>query len=589
MAVVSFDVQGAGKVVDANAKINAAIKKGHRDLVTALVKGNRELLTAEGKSAAEKLKISQSTFRLIRGAERQAAAERKQALEKSVAEQRQAAKVVQRVARQNETAQDKLNRKIRETTAAFKLAGGSPKLLRREIRGLKADYINATFARKKAFGADALSQIKTYAASFGGVGAAIAATTRELQFHAAERERISQNARSAKFGLGELAQLAATEGTTVADKEAAQKRNVAEAEAAFAAGAFTNLNEAGGTVFQLKSAGLSKADRDFAIGIRRTGALRNVGGTATAFAALETTLGKDKVGSFEDFLDQSIQASSIAPALANEIPQAAALSGGSARALGVDLPFLLAATARLGKARGSASAGGTDLASFLKQLEKALADPDVKKEYPQLVGKRGEELIDAFVALPAEARGFGGVLGDRAQAVQGGRAISLNREQLRADVAAIRRADQDNLASVTMQLPLVDPRQSASLLRQETENAREVAKTEAAIFEDLAQVVLLNQRTAREADGWNTPFDVANNAVGRARAYVNPEGFVRDSVDPNSGMSIPNEDPRIPALIEQMDRNSEAKGTQQLDELKTINELLEEIRDSGGGLTGTAG
>lgn len=592
MPVVSFDVRGAGKVVDANAKINAAIKKGHRDLVKNLVKGNRALLADEGKSAAEKLKISKNTFRLIRGSERQAARERKKELDQTTAAQKAAGRVVERVAKANETSQERLNRKIRETKKAFKDASASPELLGKEIRRLKKDYKKAQDGRDQAFGANAISQLKSYALGFVSVGAAIRLVTGELQFHAAERERISQNAKQARFGLGELAQLAVTEGKTPAEREAAHKRNLAEARAAFGSGAFLNVNEAGGTIFQLKSAGLSREDRDFAIDIRRGGALKNVGGTGKAFAALVSTLGKDKIGSFADLLDRAIQASEIAPALASEIPLQAARSGGSARALGIDIEFILAATARLAKARGSAEGGGTDLASFLKQLEKAVADPKVKENFPEFVGKRGEELIDAFLALPEEARGFGGVLGDRAQAVQGGRTIGLNRELLRADVAAIRQADRDNIATALAILPLVDASQAASVLRQQEENKREVSRLGLASFEDLAQTSLLRRRKRREADGFGV-FDLIAQTIDEMNAYIIPRSIVFDEKFRSESADFI---PIIKELLEDEKKAAAGGSNKEIveetkktnEKLDSLNQTMEDIRDSGG-LTGVAG
>jgi len=577
MPTVEFDLRGAGKIPAEHEAIGAAAEA----------------------SAKKQAKIGQSW-------------------RASADEAAKYDRLAKQIVRDNETAQERYNRKLGEAKRALAgnareveiLAKQQTKLRVELLREQDANQRLATTrrqaareqqqqaaaakraleeqrrAQENAFGKRAIAQIASFAASFFGVGAAISAVTRELTELASRREQVAAQVAAAKFGLGELAQLSATEGSTDAERRAAQAANVAEARGILAEGGAANLDEAGGILFRLKSAGLSRADRAFATRIRSRGALNNIGGAAEAFSALQTTLGGQQVGSFEDFLDQALQSSAIAPALANEIPQAAARAGGSARQLGIGLPFLLAATARLGKATGTANEGGTQLAAFLKQLEKSRANPAVLAQFPQLGQLQGDELLRAVFDLPDSATGFGGIFGDRAEAIQGFRTLQLNRRLLGGDVRGIHVANRDNLATAAARLPVGDAGLAASLVAQQIAGEETNALERGAQFQSLAGALQTQQRGDDQGALLNT-LNLFDRGFNRLEAFLDPENFVRKEL----AVAGEKADPRIRAAVELIDRGpgtqtAEAQEAHQ----KRIVELLEDIKGSfaDGGLTGVA-
>lgn len=357
----------------------------------------------------------------------------------------------------------------------------------------------ASEAGTRAFGGRAIADLRGFALQFVSVNAAISAAVSGLRQLSQEREQAAQRALSARAGFGELAQLAATTG----DPAGEYGRLVSEARSIRARGGAESQDEAANILFSLVSAGLNREDRDFAVKLRASGALQNVGGAATAASALTTALGAGETGNFRDIISKSLAASSIAPALANEITQATTRSAGSARALGLSDEFLLAATAILGKTTGTASEGGTQLAAFLKQVEKG-----------GLGGGTGAEIVARIAALSPEQQGIGGVLGDRAEAVQGFRTLSANQKLLRSLQSQISRAEETGLADVAIGLPRTDSSQRAAIARARAEGRLEVADTGRATLQNLVEAAMAERkRTFREeSPGLLTELQLLLNA-----------------------------------------------------------------------------
>lgn len=358
---------------------------------------------------------------------------------------------MEKAARRIEEANDpakRYNRQLRETAQLVV----NNKLSLEQAEKAAARY-GRNLERAGQFGRSAMASIGStlagQVAQFASVSSLIASMIQGFRTVRADIEAAQQASRGAVGGIGELAQLAAT----TSDPQGEYKRLLAEARGARASGAFDSENEAAGALFSLVSAGLSKQDRDFAFSLKRSGALQNIGGAATAFSAITTALGAGEVGSFEDFISKSLRASSVAPALANEIPQAAARSAGSAKALGISDEFLYGATAILAKTTGSAPEGGTQLAAFLKQSEKS----------GKFQGLSGLELVEAIGALPESQQGFGGVLGDRAEAIAGFRTLRDNLDLLRSLTGEIDASQRQGLGRAAAELPFTDLRQTIAV------------------------------------------------------------------------------------------------------------------------------
>lgn len=383
--------------------------------------------------------------------------------------------------------QERYNRKIQE--------------LNQHLRAnrLSAEQVAAATAKYRAeqeatVGPGPVSKVMALAASYLSVQQAIALGTQALRENAAEREKAAQQAIRSRAGLGSLSQLAANEGNTPAERKAANARLIAEARGMVASGAAADENEAGALLFQLAGAGLNERDRSFAANVRAAGTLTNVGGAAEAYSALRRSLGESEVGTFREFLSKSLKAAGPAPGSFEQLPIAAAASGGSAKALGVSDEFLLAATTILGQQAGSIDEGGTQLAAFLKQVEQS--------GLKNIKGVDGLEIVERIASLPESQQGFGGVLGDRAEAVQAFRTLRDNRGDLAALMAGVAGAQGQDLAGEAAGLPDTDAQLRAAGVRVRAEGEAQVQKTlSLSERENLIRALRAERRGALAADG----------------------------------------------------------------------------------------
>lgn len=410
--------------------------------------------------------------------------------EKSVAattkESEKLDKALERLAKKHEGPQERYNRKIDELARLVK----DGKISLEQAAAAAERYgkqLNKVGEEGKAVhGPSALQGLRNVAAQYVGMGVAINAALSALRSLGAEKERQAQAAIQSRAGLGQLSQLAAT----ASDPKGEFNRLVAEARRIHSSGAVATEEEAGNLLFSLVSAGLNQSDRDFAAELRRSGTLTDVGGAATAYAAMTTALGSKEVGSFEQFISKALQASSVAPALANEIPQAATRAAGSAGALGLSDEFLNAATAILAKKTGSAAEGGTQLASFLKQVEKA--------QIGDLQGKSGIGIVEYLSSLSEADQGFGGVLGDRAEAIAGFRTLRDNLGLLKDLTQQIDQAQNSGLARTATTLPEGDVGILGAQARARAEATYGQSMTEDAALTNLVHAAYQERvRTAR--------------------------------------------------------------------------------------------
>jgi len=358
--------------------------------------------------------------------------------------------------------QERYNRKVQELQQHLQ----SQRLTQDQVTAATAKY---RAEQEATVGPGPISKVMMLAASYLSVQQAISLGTQALRENAAEREKAAQQAIRSRAGLGSLSQLAANEGNTPAERQAANARLIAEARGMVAKGAAVDENEAGALLFQLAGAGLNERDRGFAANIRAAGTLTNVGGAAEAYSALKTALGEGEVGTFREFMSKSLKAAGPAPGSFEQLPIAAAASGGSAKALGVSDEFLLAATTILGKSSGSIEEGGTQLAAFLRQTEKS--------GLKGIDGVGGMAIIDRIASLPEARQGLGGVLGDRSEAVQAFRTLRDNRAELQALMGGVSGAQGQDLAGEAAGLPDTDRQLRAAGVRVRAEGEAQVAKT----------------------------------------------------------------------------------------------------------------
>lgn len=368
-----------------------------------------------------------------------------------------------RIVRANEGPQERYNRKIAELARLVKSGKLHIDDANRAAERYRRTLERQIEAQNRAYGRGAQSNVAGMVRQYVSVSAAISLGTRALQQFIEERKRAEQEVKQSPKGLAGLAQLAAV----AEDPEAAFAEMLAEARRAFSAGVGESVDQAGDILFGLLSAGLDAADRKFAAALEASGAVTGVDEAASAFAALTKALGREEVGSFEDVISKALAASKGAPAKAPELVLAAAMSGGSARALGVSDEFLFAASEILAAKTGSASVGGTQLAAFLKGIESKGLTKD-----KSLAGLSGLQLVEELGSRKLDRAGIANLLGDRAEAIEGYRTLRDNLDQLRAEVADITGAPGRGVAQTAMNLPFTDPNLAAGLVAKQAGNAR---------------------------------------------------------------------------------------------------------------------
>lgn len=412
-----------------------------------------------------------------------------------------------RIVRANEGPQERYNRKIAELAKLHKAGKLSIEEANRAAERYRRTLERQLQAMNKTSGPQAQGQLQNMVRGYLSLGTAVNVGVQALQQLAAERKKAADEVKQSKTGLGALAQLAAV----AEDPEAAMASMLAEARALFASGAAASVDEAGTLLFSLLSAGLDQADRKFAAELERSGAVTGIGEAASAFAALQKSLGTEEVGSFEDVISKALAASGGAPAKAPELVLAAAASGGSAKALGLSDEFLFAASEVLAAKTGSASVGGTQLAAFLKGIEaKGLAADKT------LEGLSGLDLVEAIAAKNLDRAGLVNLLGDRQEAIEGFRALAENLPDLKRYFNEIDTASGRGVARTASQLYLGDQQLASGVARTQSENtlavqSQQTMGTLANLVESArAELVQARRNDAMRGDRSSTGVELAN-------------------------------------------------------------------------------
>lgn len=271
-------------------------------------------------------------------------------------------------------------------------------------------------ATEQGFGRSAQRQIGTYLTGLLGVSAAIGVITRAFREMNRAAEEAAQKNLAAEGGLAELTQLSG------GDPKKLQSL-IRRARSFFRAGGAENLDQAARTLFSLESAGIPQSQQQLfgeLFGISQTPDV-----LAKAATTLKTSLGQEETGDIRGIVSKGIAASKFAPARVGPLLEAAARSGSGAKILGVSDEELLAATALLAKASGSAAEGGTQLQALVQALTKQggfiglrLQDSISRIESmnltpPELIKFLGrQEAFKAFTVLRDQPEQFGEILKD---------------------------------------------------------------------------------------------------------------------------------------------------------------------------------
>lgn len=196
--------------------------------------------------------------------------------------------------------------------------------------------------------------------AYGGLTLAIGKATAAVKALDAAREAAAERARGAEAGLASLAQLAGGDPAKL-------QRLMAGARDIYRRGGAETMAGAARTMFALESAGAA-GQRGFFADL--FGIVPDVAMMARAATTMQTAIGKAEAGNLRQIVSKALAASKHAPATVEALLEAGARGGVSAEALRISDEELLAATALMSKATGTAELGGTTVAALLTAMQR---------------------------------------------------------------------------------------------------------------------------------------------------------------------------------------------------------------------------
>lgn len=298
-----------------------------------------------------------------------------------------------------------MNRKIRETTQAFKTAGASPQLLAEEIERLRSttdDFSDAVYdagdASADVFGDSILKNVGSLGLKISGLLAPLAAVKLGLA---------NLDADIAAAGAQDDAAIESTGGLKQqARSQAELDRFLDQGEQLFLAGATSSKDAAQKAVFDLAGAG-SLDDGSFKLlkNLASQAILPDLGKFSAAVATQRATFGVEEIGTPGQIIAKSFAAANVGTSSVEVQLSAAAKSAASANQAGLSDEFNAAAVAAIGLS-ATPEEGATQFDALLFSLS------DVAKknsdERTKRAGERTqlEEKIKGFdeSIVSAEAR-----------------------------------------------------------------------------------------------------------------------------------------------------------------------------------------
>ncbi len=227
-------------------------------------------------------------------------------------------------------------------------------------------------------------------ASWISVGTAISGATALLQKHNDTQVKSADRAKTARFSLGQLSQLAGGDQSEYARMISASKKTSAEAG--------IDLAPAADLQFQLESFGIADQRKMFA---RLVGTVSDSGALAEAAVTMQSAFGADETGSIRDVINKGLAASSISKTTLNDMLTSMSQAAPSLNQIGASDEEGLAALAVLSKARKSSDIAATEIEAISAVLmKKGLSGHGLFRGIgmmrEELVGKTDEERVAYF-------------------------------------------------------------------------------------------------------------------------------------------------------------------------------------------------
>ena len=354
--------------------------------------------------------------------------------DKATKESKELDKVATRALKAIETNADKATKEISQYQRALDKGKLTQDEFNRAVAMTKEKYDSAGSAGAKAFGKQQIVNLRSMALQYVGVQQGIQAVIGLLRQEMQVRDEAAQRIRESRRGVGSLAQLT--------DSKKGFQSLKGKAEELFAAGGAESMDEAARAVFSLESAGVMDSFDTFK-NLAKSGTVSDIETLARATATISTAFGKQETGSAGSIISKGFAASKDAPSTVPELLEAAAGSGGVAKALGISDEQVLAGTTVLAKSTGSAQQGSTQMQGFLAALDKkgtfkGKSIQEAVAEIAQLETK-GEDMhaffgrkegLAGFRTLRDESALFSSVLGNVNAADAGGASLAKRRAAL---------------------------------------------------------------------------------------------------------------------------------------------------------------
>ena len=377
-----------------------------------------------------------------------------------------------RIKRDIETQQERFKRLRSEIFRGWQQNKLSTEQYGRAIRKLEQDYKTSGGAFKR-FANDAGRELDELEESTERVGGGFAAwgprlfatlgVLSQIRSGYQEVEALiqagEQSITGSRGSIGSLRQLADSQEQFDKLQNAARRLRLS--------GAVESLGEGADTVFALQSANLLTPDAEalfLQLGARQV--VPDLGKFARAIRTQLAAFGRAETGDAVQIASKAFAASAFSPASVEELLEAAALPGGTARALGISDEEVLAATSLLATSTGSANIGATALRSFLSSTAQSEEFEGLGIfERVRLLASKNLSVSD-LLKSPSK-----GGLG-RKEAVRAFTDLQSQLGQSGAVLQAINRANTDRSA-IDRKLRFSDPLSEAARLGQAAEARNE--------------------------------------------------------------------------------------------------------------------
>jgi hypothetical protein len=362
-------------------------------------------------------------------------------------------------------------------------------------------------------------KLGSLALSYVSIGAAISVVTRGLMDMRAAAEDSAQKAQQAAPGLGELAQLAETPED--------MQRLLLQARMVHARGGGDNLNAAAKLVFALESAGAT-SELDMFTNLRRTGLVNDPASMAKSAKTLQESMGTDETGNFADLVSKAFGASKYSPATAESILEGAARGGTSARVLRMRDEEVIAATAQVSAATGSADTAGTYVSGLLRSL--ASKEKFAGVPLATAVQQIGDEKMSEADLMK--------YLGTQ-EAVNAYRLILADTAKFQEIVEEVGKSQQEQRVWRKLELADTDPSLSAAQNARTMEALEEETRRMQGTFRNLEKAIFDREVAAMRAQGQNEVWiQIAKRGAQAATWFRSPEAVVQDYLGHEMDMGV---------------------------------------------------